>query len=742
MKRTLITSALPYANGYLHLGHCAGAYLPADMYARFLRLNGEGTLYVCGSDEHGVAITIAAEKEKVNPKDIIDKYHESNKSAFEQFGMSFDIYSRTSIPEHHETAREFFEDFLAKGILLEKEDEQFYDPEVKMFLPDRYVEGICPNCGSDGARGDQCDNCGAYYDQLELKQPKSLVSGKTPVVKKTIHWHFEFQKFQKFLESYIEGHSREWKDNVIQQSRSWLKQGLSERAITRDMNWGVKISGLKGVPEEKAAGKVLYVWFEAVLGYISATKEYCKKNNIESKNNINSENKISENKDQWKIWWQDKDTDYIAFIGKDNIVFHTLLFPAMLHARGNGYILPANVPANEFLNLEGRKFSKSKNWSIDLRDFIHDQPELHNIDALRYTLAMNSPETKDADFTWKDYQARNNNELSAIFGNFVNRTLHFVHKNFDGKVPELKGGFIDFADDWKALCEALDNSNGSSPDEKIQNTGDEIKSRFSENDFLMLTSLWAGFRRAGALYRRFRFRDAVTESMNVARAANKYFNDEAPWKTSKTDPDSCAKTLYVCCQVVNSLSYLFAPVVPFASVKIRSMLNQKPYTGLPGESASNHWADACRPELNAGLAINKPELLFINVENKFVDEQVAKLGLQDEAEEDNLITIDDFAKVQLRTAVVLEAEKIKKSKKLLKLQVDDGNGKRQIIAGIAEHYEPEELVGRTVVVVINLKPAKIMGHESNGMLLAANSKGGGLSVISPDRDVKPGAEVR
>ncbi len=619
MKRTLITSALPYANGYLHLGHCAGAYLPADMYARFLRLSGEDVLYVCGSDEHGVAITIAADREKVHPKDIIDKYHKSNKAAFDKFGMSFNVYSRTSMPEHHETAREFFEDFLAKGILLEKEDEQFYDPEAKMFLPDRYVEGICPNCDSCGARGDQCDSCGAYYDQLELKQPKSLVSGKTPIVRKTIHWHFEFQQFQQFLEGYIEGHSGEWKDNVIQQSRSWLKQGLSERAITRDMDWGVKISGLNGVPEDKAVGKVLYVWFEAVLGYISATKEYFNRDN-------GSNNKDSENKGQWKIWWQNEDTDYIAFIGKDNIVFHTLLFPAMLHARGEGYILPANVPANEFLNLEGRKFSKSKNWSIDLRDFISDQPESHNIDALRYTLAMNSPETKDADFTWKDYQARNNNELSAILGNFVNRVFHFVHKNFDGKVPELTGDYRDFADNWIALCEALNKAGGNTSDEAIANVSDEIKAKFGDNDFLLLTSLWKGFHSAGSRYNKFRFRDAVTESMNAARAANKYFNDEAPWKASKTDPDSCAKTLFVCCQVVNSLSVLFAPIVPFASEKIRNMLNLKSYTGKPGELISNHWIDACLPELEEGAEINKPELLFIRVEDKFVEGQVARLG--------------------------------------------------------------------------------------------------------------------
>ncbi len=441
MKRTLITSALPYANGHIHLGHCAGAYLPADLYARSKRLRGESVFYACGSDEHGVAITIAAEKEKTSPKAIIDKYHYANKEAFEKLGMTFDNYSRTSLPLHKETALEFFEDLLKKGRLAEKEEEQYYDPEAKMFLPDRYVEGICPNCGYEKARGDQCDKCGAYYDQLELRNPVSLVSGKRPIVKKTVHWYMKFGEFQKFLEDYIASRSGYWKENVLQQSRSWLKQGLTDRAITRDLSWGVSIEGADDLPKEKTKGKVLYVWFEAVLGYISSTKEFFERKG---------------KKDEWKNWWKSEDVRYVAFIGKDNIVFHALIFPAILKAKGEGYILPDNVPANEFLNLEGQKFSKSRNWSIDLKDFLEDFPESSYIDALRYALTANLPETKDSDFAWKDFQARNNNELAAIFGNFANRSLHFLSKNFGGAVPELKGKYSNFKEEWETLLERLD----------------------------------------------------------------------------------------------------------------------------------------------------------------------------------------------------------------------------------------------------------------------------------------------
>lgn len=725
-ERNLITSALPYANGFLHLGHIAGAYLPADIFTRYLRLAGERTLWICGSDEHGVAITIAAEKEKVTPKDIIDKYHNANKEAFEKFGISFDLYSRTSFPEHHETAREFFADFLKKGYLAEKEEEQFYDENAKMFLPDRYVEGECPNCGADGARGDQCDNCGAYYNQTELKNPKSLVSGKTPIVKKTTHWYIKLEEFQKFLEEYIDERSHRWKANVLQQTRSWLKQGLSERAITRDLDWGVRIDGIEGIPKEKAKGKVLYVWFEAVLGYISATRHLM--------------HELNRNEDEWKKWWQDEGTRYIAFIGKDNIVFHTLMFPALLHAKG-GYILPDNVPANEFLNLEGQKFSKSRNWSIDLRDFLNDLPEKRNIDALRYTLAMNFPETRDSDFTWRDFQARNNNELAAIFGNFVNRTLQFLHKNFEGKVPALPEKYKSIPLDWRKTKELFDSS------ENIENI--DLKEQFpdlEENDAALFHDLMQWHRAATKQIRSYRFRDALTATMNIARAANKYFNDEEPWKAVKNDPDKAAKSLYVCCQLVRTLALMFAPVTPFSSAKIFQTLGLSSCTGEAnaGNNTEDYWNAAVLPLLEEGSDIAKPEILFTKIEDKLVKEQTGKLGSKGENAGNGLVDFDQFMKIKLRTAKIIEAEKVKKSKKLLKLKVDLGNGDvRQVVAGISEHYVPEELIGKVIAFVANLKPAKIMGIESQGMILAASTKDGKLSVLRPESgDIGEGAEIR
>lgn len=721
MKRYLLTSALPYANGFLHLGHCAGAYLPADIFARFLRLSGEKTLYVCGSDEHGVAITIAAEKEKVSPQEIIDKYHFSNKSAFEKLGMSFDIYSRTSIAAHHEIAREFFGDFLKKGFLLEKEKEQFYDETANMFLPDRYVEGICPNCDSENARGDQCDNCGAYYSQTELKNPISLVSNQTPTLRKTTHWFLQFDKFQEFLDDYIEGNAQTWKDNVLQQTRSWLKAGLTERAITRDLDWGVHLDGIEGVDDEKVKGKALYVWFDAVLGYISATKEFFK----------------DKNEDEWKNWWQNEDTSYIAFIGKDNIVFHTLIFPAMLHGRkdeDNPYVLPENVPAHEFLNLEGQKFSKSRNWSIDLKDFVRDFPEGSYIDALRYTLSTNFPETKDADFTWKDYQARNNNELAAILGNYVNRVLTFLNKNFDGIVPDFEG-----------------------KDELISNW--EISSdKLSENETLLNQELKTNISLADDNFRKFRFRDAISNIMNVARASNKYFNDEEPWKSLKTDKNQTAKTMFVCCQLIETLATIVSPVIPYTGEYLQGLLGKSINTGEPNESleyANNLWSNAFKFNLKSGLKIDKPKILFSRIEDEFVESQIAKLGdkktqnstnnksdKKAKNEEDGLISFEDFMNVKLRTAKVIEAEAIKKSDKLLKLQVDLGSEKRQIVAGIAKFYSPEQIIGKTVVVVANLKPAKLMGQKSEGMLLAANGIDGSLTIISPLDDVENGTEVR
>ncbi len=732
MKRTLITSALPYANGHIHLGHCAGAYLPADIYARFLRLSGEEVLYVCGSDEHGVAITIAAEQENVTPKEIIDKYHEANYKAFREFGMTFDVYSRTSLPIHHETAKEFFKDFLDKGLLTEKEELQFYDEQANMFLPDRYVEGICPNCGADGARGDQCDNCGAYYNQTDLKEPKSRVTGNKPVERKTTHWYLKLGEFQDFLEKYIDSHSRDWKDNVLQQTRSWLKQGLTERAITRDLTWGVKIDDVEGIPLEKAEGKVLYVWFEAVLGYISATKDFMRQ--------------LGRPEKEWKKWWQDDGTRYIAFIGKDNIVFHTLIFPALLNAKG-GYILPENVPANEFLNLEGRKFSKSRNWSIDLRDFINDFPDKKDVDTLRYSLAMAFPETRDSDYTWKDFQWRNNNELAAIPGNFVNRTLQFIQKNFDGKVPACMGKYCNFSDNWRGLIEIFE-MHGGEVDNFLREIDEEQKQMvLSDNDIELLWALWQGTKKIDLNYRRFRFRDAINETMNVARAANKYFNDEEPWKTAKNNPDKCSKTLFVCAQVVRSLATLLAPIIPYSSEKIYKMLNLEPQTGAASRDnkTDDLWHEVVFPTMPEKHQLGKPEILFTKVEDSVVEEQQAKLGTPEEtrtkeAEEFEQIGIEDFAKVKLRTAKVISAEKIKKSKKLLKVQVDLGWEQRRVIAGIAEHYKPEDLIGKTVILVANLKPAKLMGHESQGMILAASDKSQ-LSILTPDKDIGPGEEI-
>lgn len=696
VKRYLITSALPYASGVTHLGNMVGSTLPADIYARFCRLRGRDTLYVCGSDEHGVAITIAAEKEGSTPQQLIEKYHTANKSALEGAGIAFDIYDRTSNPLHRDTAQEFFRVWVDKGLLVEREEDQFYDEQAAMFLPDRYVEGTCPNCGYDKARGDQCDNCGAYYDQLDLKQPKSLVSGNTPVVRKTKHWYFKLNEFQSWIETYIEAHAGDWKENVLQQSRSWLKQGLAERAATRDMQWGIP------VPVDGAVGKVLYVWFEAVLGYISATKQWAKDKGTP---------------DAWKQWWCSKDTTYTAFLGKDNIVFHTIIFPILLHTRADeGYILPAHVPANEFLNLEGRKFSKSRNWAIDVQQYVTSFTEPQHIDILRYVLTMNMPETRDSDFTWKDYQARVNNELAAILGNYVNRVVQFAHKHFEGAMPHLAANAAKPGDHEKTLLDAVRD----------------------------------GLQRVAENYDRFRFRDAATETMNIARAANKYFNDKAPWKSVKDDRADCALAMHMCLQVVRTLGVAVAPIMPHAAEAMQRLVGAPVRVGSPGEPVDDAWSTAGSFSLSAGTRIAEPAILFTKIENDVIEREMAKLGDQQTASEpaaepviDDTITIGDFAKVKLRTAVVLEAERVPKSEKLLKLQVDLGTEKRQILAGIAKHYAPEDLVGKTIVVVANLAPAKLMGLESQGMVLAASTADGRLALVTPAADgMGPGAEVR
>ncbi len=680
-KRILVTAALPYANGVIHLGHLAGCYLPADIYVRYQRLQRRDVLFICGSDEHGVAITISAEKEKTTPGEIIDRFHALNKEAFERFGMSFDNYSRTSLPIHHETSKEFFLDLMKKGYLVTKEEDQFFDAEAKMFLPDRYVEGICPNCGYDKARGDQCDNCGKYYNQLELKNPKSLISGKVPDVKKTKHWYFKLGSFQEGLEKYVESHAQEWKENVLQQTRSWLKEGLQDRAVTRDLTWGIP------VPLDGAQGKVIYVWLEAVLGYISSTKEWA--------NNTGQPEK-------WKEYWRDQGTRYIAFLGKDNIVFHTIVFPAELMAAG-GYILPDNVPANEFFNLEGEKFSKSRNHTIDLIDVLKRYPA----DLFRYTIASNLPENKDSDFYWKDFQAKTNNELADIFGNFINRTLTFVSKNFSNAVP--KRGML------------------------------------SRRDKEMVAFLRQSPKMVADLIEQFKFRDATMEIMNVARAANKYFNDSEPWKTLKSEQEQCSTTLNICLNVVRSLAILFSPVMPSTSNKVWAMLNLK--------SAVNNeeWNTAGELLLPDGHLLGQSEILFTKLEDNIIEQELSILssakGIQPAVATNNVplkpqIAYDDFAKIDFRTAKVIAAEPVPKSKKLLKVQIDLGFEQRQIVAGIAEKITPDRLIGKTIIIVANLAPAKLMGVESNGMLLATAADGENFALLTTSSTVESGIGIK
>ena len=620
MNRILITSALPYANGNIHLGHLAGAYLPADIYARFMRLMGEEVLYICASDEHGVAINISAENENTTPKQIIDKYHKANLEAFAKFGMSFDFYSRTSNKMHHANALDFFETLLKKGYLVEKTTEQFYDKQASMFLPDRYVEGICPECGYDKARGDQCDKCGAYYDQINLKNPVSVVSNTTPIVRETTHWYLRLSIFQEFLEAYIDSCSEAWKDNVIQQAKGWLKMGLEDRAITRDLTWGVSIENAKGIDKDKAKGKVLYVWFDAVLGYITATMEWAK---------ITSEKGIGINKNDWEKWWKDENTKHIAFIGKDNIVFHSIMLPAIEMAYGN-FVMPHNIPANEFLNLEGQKFSKSRNWSIDLQDFIADFNTTQAVDSLRYTLGTILPENKDADFTWKDFQAKTNNELAAILGNFINRTLQFAKKNMDGKVPPLPEKYAKLQDILNDIVQCYSVYKKEKSVEEIKNECETaLSTEISKNDFALFWSFVSGINKIIESYKKFRIKEAIAETMNLARAANKYFNDEEPWKTIKADNiDACNKTIYLCCQAVYTLSILFAPIIPYTSYKIQDFFGANTIRGSAnnGLKTINYIKDLSNFKLASGTEIIKPIILFSQIEDKIIEEQISKLG--------------------------------------------------------------------------------------------------------------------
>lgn len=704
-QRILVTAALPYANGPIHLGHLSGAYLPADLYVRYQRLKHRDVLFLCGSDEHGVPITITADKEGVTPQAIVDRYHARNKEAFARFGVSFDNYSRTSLPLHHETAREFFAEFHRQGILNEKQEQQFFDLKARKFLPDRYVEGICPVCSSPDARGDQCEKCGTYLSPLQLISPRSKISGETPEVRETSHWYFPLGKFQERLEAYIREKSAAegWRGNVLNYCRGWFDAGLQDRAVTRDLDWGVK------VPLEGYQNKVLYVWFDAVLGYISSAKEWAAQRGTP---------------DGWRLYWTSPDTKYVAFIGKDNIVFHCIVFPAMLMAWNDThetrYVLPDNVPANEFLNFEGQKFSKSRGWGIDVEEFLSRYPA----DPLRFYLGMTLPESHDSDFFWKEFQAKNNSELADIYGNFVNRTLAFCERTFANTVPAC------------GPLGALDET--------------------------MLAALRKAPVLASEFFEQYHFRDAITEVMSLARTANKYFNDSEPWKTAKSDRVRCGTTINICLQVTRALAILMHPVVPHSSSKVWAMLK------LPGTVEEQSWDDASTLAIHQGHLIGKAEILFTKIEDTTIEDELKSLGSVPvpppptpatvstpaspptpasastplPAPAKPTITYDDFAKIDLRIARVVAAEKVPKSERLLKLQVEVGTETRQIVAGIAQHYAPEALVGKTIVVVFNLQPAKLMGQESQGMLLAASDAGGHLVFVTPAGDMQSGSIVK
>jgi len=674
-KRTLVTTAFPYANGPVHIGHLAGVYVPADIYTRYLRLKGEEVLMVGGSDEHGVPITIKARKEGVTPQDIVDRYHGIIKNSFEEFGISFDVYSRTSSKMHHETASEFFRKLYDKGEFVEQTSQQYYDEEAQQFLADRYITGTCPHCKNEKAYGDQCEACGTSLSPLDLINPKSAISGSTPVLRDTKHWYLPLDKHEAWLKEWIlEGH-KEWKSNVYGQCKSWLDMGLQPRAVSRDLNWGIP------VPVEGAEGKVLYVWFDAPIGYISNTKELCP--------------------DTWETWWKDAQTRMLHFIGKDNIVFHCIVFPSMLKAYGD-FNLPENVPANEFLNLEGDKISTSRNWAVWLHEYLVDFPGKQ--DVLRYVLTANAPETKDNDFTWKDFQARNNNELVAIFGNFVNRAMVLTHKYFEGKVPAM-GELTDY--DKETLKEFAD-----------------VKSQEE------------------ALLDVFRFRDAQKEAMNLARIGNKYLADTEPWKVAKTDLLRVSTILNVSLQIAANLAIAFEPFLPFSAKKLREMLNM----------SSVEWSRLGSVDLLAeGQQLEKAELLFEKIEDAVIDAQVQKLLDTKKANEmaehkaapiAETIEFGDFEKLDIRVGTVLECQKVPKADKLLQFKIDDGLGGRTIVSGIAKYYAPEELVGKQVCFIANLAPRKLKGIESQGMILSAEDADGRLVVVGPTGVVKPGSQVK
>ncbi len=680
-KRTTVTAALPYANGGVHIGHLAGVYVPADIYVRYLRLKKREVVFIGGSDEHGVPITIRAKKEGVTPQDVCDRYHKLIKDSFEEFGISFDVYSRTTSPTHNKFASDFFRKLYDDGKLVEKESEQYYDEEARQFLADRYIMGECPHCGNPNAYGDQCEKCGSDLSPMELKNPHSTISGSQPVIRKTKNWYLPLNNYQEWLKQWILEDHKEWRPNVYGQCKSWLDMDLQPRAMTRDLDWGIP------VPVEGAEGKVLYVWFDAPIGYISNTKELCDSD--------------PERFGSWQKWWQDSETRLVHFIGKDNIVFHCLIFPTMLKAHG-GYILPDNVPANEFLNLEDNKISTSKNWAVWLHEYLRDFEGKQ--DVLRYVLTANAPETKDNNFTWKDFQERNNSELVAVYGNFVNRALQLTKKYWDGVVPAC-GELHDV--DRQAIQEFKDVK------EKLE-----------------------------AYLEAFKFREAQKEAMNLARIGNKYITECEPWKVWKTDPKRVETILNLSLQLVANLSIAFEPFLPFSSKKLRSMINMTEYD----------WSELGSTDLlPAGKQLAEPELLFDKIEDEAIEAQLRKLEETRKANEEAAykaepvkkeIPFDDFEKLDIRVGHILRCEKVKKSKKLLKFTLDDGSGtERTILSGIAAYYDPEQLIGKDVLFVANFAPRRMMGIESQGMILSAVNSDGSLTVTTTLGEVKPGSQV-
>ncbi|WP_035726592.1 methionine--tRNA ligase [Eisenibacter elegans] len=701
-QRHTITAALLYANGPVHIGHLAGVYIPADIYARYLRLKGEEVLFVSGSDEHGVPITIRAEAEGITPQQVVDKYHQQIKTSFEELGISFDIYARTSSPVHHQTSSDFFKTLYDQGAFVEKEEEQYFDPEKERFLADRYIVGTCPNCGYEHAYGDQCERCGTSLSPKELGNPRSMLSGATPKLKPSKQWYLPLDKYQQeWIDTWIDEKAKQWKPNVYGQCKSWLNAGLQPRAMTRDLDWGVP------VPLPNAEGKVLYVWFDAPIGYISATKEYF----IEK---ARAEGKPDDAyATAWKPYWQHNDTALTHFIGKDNIVFHCIIFPAMLKAHG-GYILPTQVPANEFMNLEGDKISTSRNWAVWLHEYLRDFPNKQ--DVLRYTLAANMPETKDNDFTWKDFQSKNNSELVAILGNFVNRAVVLTHKYFEGKVPP---------------CHQLEAA-----------------------DQALIAELQAAPERIGQAIEAYRFREALSLLMDVARAGNKYFQDTAPWVLYKQDPEGnrtrIETILHIGLQLCANLAALAEPFLPFTAAKLREMLNAPQWS-----QANPQWQELGNIDLLlVGAPLAEASLLFEKIEDEAIQVQVDRLeGIKqarslETAQAPSLaplqaeIVFDDFAKIDLRVGTIVAAEKVKKTKKLLQLTVDTGIDQRTVVSGIAEHYSPEEVIGQQVCLVANLAPRELKGIPSQGMILMAEDAEGKLVFVSPQRLVNNGAGVK